>query len=360
MFLFKFTSWRSTRSRVLSVAAGALVSIAAASMVSAVQAGVVNLGSFSGEFVTVGDPGNTADSTGYGAVSKMFDIMKFEFTNQQYVQFLNSVDATGNKTNGIYDELMGTDTRGGISFNSGAAAGSKYAVRLNMGNKPVNFVSWFDAARVSNWLHNGATSTSSMETGAYNLNDATSGNAVAPNTGARFFIPSANEWYKAAYYKGGGTNAGYWAYGTQSDTLPTRVTADGTGVGSAGNSGNFANYNNFADWNGQDGNVTTVGTNGGPSAYGAFDMTGNVREWTDLDRSSSLLRGRMGGNFSGGNAFMSSSGPNLSVTASGEEQTFGFRLASLSSDTVVPEPSMMVIGMVFGLGGLAAKRRLKK
>jgi formylglycine-generating enzyme required for sulfatase activity len=229
-----------------------------------------------------------------------------------------------------------------------------------MGNKPVNYVSWFDAARVSNWLHNGATSSSSMESGAYNLNDATSGNAVAPNTGARFFIPSANEWYKAAYYKGGGTNAGYWAYGTQSDTLPTRVTADGTGVGSAGNSGNFANYNNFADWNGQDGNVTTVGTNGGPSAYGAFDMTGNVREWTDLDRSSSLLRGRMGGNFSGGNAFMSSSGPNLSVTASGEEQTFGFRLASLSSDTVVPEPSMMVIGMVFGLGGLAAKRRLKK
>lgn len=143
---------------VLSVAAGALVSIAAASMVSAVQAGVVNLGSFSGEFVTVGDPNNTADANGYGAVSQTFDIMKFEFTNQQYVQFLNSVDANGNQTNGIYNASMGNDARGGISFDSGAATGSKYAVRPNMDLKPVNYVSWFDAARVSNWLHNGATS----------------------------------------------------------------------------------------------------------------------------------------------------------------------------------------------------------
>ena len=110
---YEFLSWRTTRSRVLSVAAGALASIAAASMVSAVQAGVVNLGSFSGEFVTVGDPGNTADTigAGYGAVSETFDIMKFEFTNQQYVQFLNSVDPNGNQTNGIYNASMGTDAR---------------------------------------------------------------------------------------------------------------------------------------------------------------------------------------------------------------------------------------------------------
>jgi len=356
MFLFKFTSWRSTRSRVLSVAAGALVSIAAASMVSAVQAGVVNLGSFSGEFVTVGDPNNTADTTTYGAVSQTFDIMKFEFTNQQYVQFLNSVDANGNQTNGIYNALMGSDGRGGISFTSGATAGSKYAVRLNMGNKPVNFVSWFDAARVSNWLHNGATSSSSMETGAYTLNNATSGNAVAMNAGARFFIPSENQWYKAAYYKGGGTNAGYWPYATQSNTLPTSVTAGLTGDGSAGSSGNRANYNSAAVWNGQVGNVTTVGTNGGPSAYGAFDMTGNVFEWNDLDRSTSSFRGFRGGDWTTSSSFLSSS-IRGDLDPSFEFYLIGFRVAMVQP---VPEPSMMVIGMVFGLGGLAAKRRMKK
>jgi formylglycine-generating enzyme required for sulfatase activity len=325
-------------------------------MVSAVQAGVVNLGSFSGEFVTVGDPGNTADTigAGYGAVSETFDIMKFEFTNQQYVQFLNSVDANGNQTNGIYNALMGSDGRGGISFTSGATAGSKYAVRLNMGNKPVNFVSWFDAARVSNWLHNGATSAASMETGAYDLNNKITGNAVALIPGARFFIPSENQWYKAAYYKGGSTNAGYWAYATKSDSLPTSVTANGTGDGSAGSSGNFANYDTAADWNGQNGNVTTVGTNGGPSAYGAFDMTGNVWEWNDLDRSISS-RGFRGGRWNDISSDLSSSS-RYDFNPGLETNDRGFRLAM----EPVPEPSMMVIGMVFGLGGLAAKRRLKK
>ena len=63
------------------------------------------------------------------------------------------------------------------------------------------------------------------------------------------------------------------------------MTAGSTGIGSSGSAGNFANYNSSASWNGQTGNVTTVGTNGGANAYGAIDMSGNAREWNDLTGS---------------------------------------------------------------------------
>ncbi|MEI7863334.1 MAG: SUMF1/EgtB/PvdO family nonheme iron enzyme, partial [Planctomycetota bacterium] len=227
------------------------------------------------EMVTVGDPGNEA-TTGYGGVATSYKIMKYEFTNADYVTFLNASDPTGANTYGTYNAAMGSDARGGISYTSGNANGTKYAVRSNMGDKPVNFVSWFDGARVSNWMTNGQ-GVGSTETGSYTLVDGqTPGIAPAANANALFYIPTEDQWYKAAYYKGGGLNAGYWNYATQSDLTPATVTSGSTGIGSAGSTGNSANYSNGADWNAQDGNVTTVGTNGGASFYGAFDMSGNV------------------------------------------------------------------------------------
>jgi sulfatase modifying factor 1 len=310
------------------------------------------------DMVTVGDAGNAADTTLYGAVADSFQIMKFEFTNQHYTDFLNSVDASGTNPNSVYNALMGSNARGGISFTSGNASGSKYAIRTNMGDKPVNYVSWFNAARVSNWLMNGATGTSSMETGAYTLNNAISGNAPAVNSGATFYIPTENQWYKAAYYKGSGTNAGYWEYATQSDTAPTAVTSGSTGIGSAGSTGNFANYNRGADWGSPivaDGNVTTVGTNGGASAYGAFDMSGNLWEWNDLTGSAGSSRGLRGGCWSDDFAFSLSSSYRVTISPSGEGTDIGFRLAS---PVPGPEPSTWVMGLAgLACGGWQMVRR---
>ena len=65
---------------------------------------------------------------------------------------------------------------------------------------------------------------------------------------------------------------------TQSNTAPSLATADTSGnVSNAG--ANVANYNYGADWNGQDGNVTTVGSAGANNFYGTADMNGNVYEW---------------------------------------------------------------------------------
>jgi formylglycine-generating enzyme required for sulfatase activity len=305
------------------------------------------------DWVTVGDPGNSADTTGYGAVADSFQIMKFEFTNQQYTDFLNSVAATDNYS--LYVNFgMGNNARGGIT-RSGSSGSYIYSVKANMGDKPVNYVSWFDAARVANWLMNGATSSSSTETGAYTLNGQTFGTVPARNPGATFYIPTLDQWYKAAYYKGGSTNAGYWDYATQSDTIPNAVTADSTGIGSAGGTGNYGNFQSDADWNNQNGNVTTVGTNGGASAYGTFDQGGNVSEWNDLAGAAGAQRGIRGGYWFDPSMQLSSFSSIGPQSPLAEDSSIGFRLAA------VPEPSTYAMALAgLACGGYSLFRRRKR
>ena len=309
------------------------------------------------DWVTVGDAGNAADTdpAGYGDVPAAFQIMKYEFTNQQYVDFLNSVATVSDPYNYYAPVGQGGDGRCGV-IRSGASGSYVYSVKENMGDKPVNVVSAFDVARVCNWLHNGATGTSSTETGAYTLNGQMNGTFPQPNLGARYSLPTEDQWFKTAYYKGGGTSAGYWNYATRSDTIPGKTTSGTTGVGSRpAGTGEFANFALAADWNSFDGNVTTVGTNGGPSAYGAFDMTGNLWEWTSgTGGSGSILVTR-------GAAWSSADNPNpiasafsrFNKNAAEGDNTIGFRLVS------VPEPSTYALtaACTLAMGGLMARRR---
>jgi formylglycine-generating enzyme len=107
---------------------------------------------------------------------------------------------------------------------SGSSGSYTYSV-IGSGDRPITYVSWFDAARFANWLHNGqptgAQDASTTEDGAYTLNGATSGTAPAKNVGATVWIPTENEWFKAAYYdpthmSGAG---GYWLHANQSNSM---------------------------------------------------------------------------------------------------------------------------------------------
>lgn len=63
-------------------------------------------------------------------------------------------------------------------------------------------MSYFDALRFVNWLHNGQ-GDGDTETGAYTLLGGTptpSNELVGRNPGAQIFLPTDAEWYKAAFY----------------------------------------------------------------------------------------------------------------------------------------------------------------
>lgn len=228
------------------------------------------------------DPLNSGTVPGIGSVDYQYWIARYEVTNDQYAEFLNAVATTD--TNGLYNASMGSDPRGGITL--GGACGETYCVKANMGNKPVNYVSFFDAMRFVNWLHNGqptgAQDSTTTEAGVYTVTDGLSETRAAD---ARFFIPTNSEWYKAAYYQpstSGGDTDDYWLYPTRSNSMPTHASADTSGdIANPGT--NVANYAFNADWNGQDGNVTTVGSAGAASEsfYGTSDQGGNVWEWNE-------------------------------------------------------------------------------
>ncbi len=104
---------------------------------------------------------------------------------------------------------------------------------------------------------------------------------------AEYFLPTENEWYKAAYYKTGGTNAGYWLYPWCSNTPPVN-TLSATGT----NNANFFNGSAYtvasAGWGGATTPVGAFASSPGP--YGTFDMVGNVGQWS---KTATLLTVRI-------------------------------------------------------------------
>lgn len=196
-------------------------------------------------FVQVGNSGNLSDTgngTNFGTVNYNFSIMMDEVTNEEYVTFLNIVDPSGLNNNDLYSSLMSiledgsNNPRGGILYSSGNAIGNKYTSKSYFANKPVNYVSWKNAAMLCNWLHNGASVNSSIVTGVYDINST----GITRSENASYFIPNNNEWYKAAFYSP--IITGYYLYSTQSNSEPCAIGSSGCGsVNSINGNGSVIN-----------------------------------------------------------------------------------------------------------------------
>jgi formylglycine-generating enzyme required for sulfatase activity len=332
----------------LSVAAGALATLA--SLAAPSCAAVVSFGTGSNQFnmtfVTIGNAGNAADTTGdpipAGAVGYTYGIAKFEVSEDMITKY-NADFGTANNL------VITKDTRGT--------------------NKPATSVSWNEAARFVNWLNTSTGNQAAYKFTTSGVNDDialwASGDAGFDasnpyrNSLAKYVLPSYNEWYKAAYFKPDSptsTSGTYYDFANGSNTAPTAVAS-----GTADNTAVYLGQYDPAD----------VNQAGGLSPYGVIGLGGNVWEWEEssfnvssgnYNSSGSSSRGVRGGSWNDFSDDLSSSARYLDVYPSFEDLLLGFRVVSLSSSAppAVPEPSMMVIGTLFGIGGLMAKRRMKK
>jgi hypothetical protein len=277
---------------------------------------------FSIEFVRIGDPGNPPDTTDRpvtaGAVPYEYRIGKFEISEDM----INKANAAGS--------LGITHDGRGVNF-------------------PATSISWFEAAKFVNWLN---TSTGSLP--AYKFDDMDNFQLWQPsdlgydaanryrNSLAKFFLPSLNEWHKAAYYDPLAST--YYDYPTGSDAVPDGIDVVGDPLFDAvffdGASNPSPNV------------ITNVGL---LSPYGTAGQGGNVTEWeeTSFDRSNSsplLGRGYRGGAWGNISTNLLASNRN-SIGPAFESNFFGIRIAS-----VVPEPATLALVGV-GIAILLALRK---
>jgi len=282
---------------------------------------------FTMDFVTIGNPGNAADTTGSpnpaGSVAYTYNIGKYEISGDQ----ISKANLIGNL---------------GITTYAPWSSGGLY--------RPATGISWNEAARFVNWLNTskGYQAAYTFTTSGANDNIALwgagqfTGSNQYRHKNAYYFLPSIDEWYKAAYYdpnKTGG--AGYWDYSTGSDAPPTQVSSGispGTLVYGQGFGVGPADVNNA----------------GGLSPYGTMAQGGNMYEWLEtaedgLNSSPDEERIIRGGLFTG----------DLVVSALDDliyswnppwlqGEGAGFRIA------MIPEPSSLSLlvlgGVVVALG----------
>lgn len=286
--------------------------------------------------VNVTDAGNPADAdTGMGSVAYEYAIGAHEVTVGQYTAFLNAVaqvpaeSAIGELWVEEMEKPYPYVSPGLIKRTGTGTTEDPYvyteipdpALGDDSPRRAILNISWFSAARFANWLHNGATADASTETGAYTLDGATSG-VIPRNSDATWWVPSGDEWYKAAFYDP--TRSGesqYWRYPTRTDELTVAEAPPGRA--------NSANYDGAMP-EGQ--KITPTGAYpDSRSYYGTFDQAGLLWEWTDETYADfegvPTTRGLRGGSWSLGIINISKFGPRDYEPTYNDDDT-GFRMAT--------------------------------
>ena len=312
---------------ILSLLALVYQSASATSLLESFGSGAT---AFTMEFVTIGNPNNAADTTGSpnpaGSVAYTYNIGKYEVSRDM----INKANTAGSL---------------GITMQDMTSYGGNGLLR------PATGITWNEAARYVNWLN-----TSTGGTAAYKFSGSTfqlwsAGDAgynasnMFRNSLAKYWLPSSNEWYKAAY---GNPNGTWNNYPTGSDSVPTAVAS-----GTAANTAVYRQSPSVAALTGP-ADITSAG---GLSPYGTMGQGGNAWEWNETAYDGSNNTAGETREMRGGSWFESVGGYyQAASTQLGGTPTYegdphqGFRVVS------VPEPSAGLL-VVLGLSGLLLRRR---
>ncbi len=213
-------------------------------------------------------------------------------------------------------------------------------------NAPTNRVSWYEAAQFVNWLNTstgnqvaykftGTQGTSNYTLATWSVAEASIGTNLYRNKDAKYFLPTENEWVKAAYWNG-----------TSLQNCATKAgqsLTQGNGINGTGWNYETTQYatNPAGPWN--------VGS-GSQELNGTYDMMGNVSEWMENIYSSEWSGGIhcVRGGMYGSTSTDLTSSSRFGSYPYDENFTVGFRVAS------IPEPATLLL---FGLGRLVLRRR---
>lgn len=318
-----------TASRNLASVCAAVIGLLAGTASAAIDTFGAGTNQFTIEFVVLS--GATNPASGYGVVNNDYRMGSYEITNDQWTKFqaLLGVQVTGDDSIAYDDD----------PYWMGA-------------NAPTNNVSWYEAAQFVNWLntstgHQAAyTFTGTQGQSDYTLStwstaEADNGTNLYRHKDAFYYLPTEDEWVKAAYWNG----ASLQTYATKpGETLHQGNGTDGTGWNYYSNG--YAT-NPAGPWD--------VGS-GSEELNGTYDMMGNVLEWmespyTGGDYGTVSYRGLRGGashDFFGDDLASSN---RYRTRPYNEFYLSGFRVAS-----DIPEPSSLLLLWLAGSTSLSRKR----
>lgn len=299
-------------------------------------------------FMTVGAAGNRAataaernnafdEGLNYGSVGYEYRITQTEVTANQWLEFVRAYapfhagEPGDFRFTGLYVDYIG----------NGQYVGG--------GQVPTD-AGWQYAARYCNWLHNGKVNEAwAFESGAYDTatfttnSDGTRNDQITHSSGARFWIPSFEETFKAFYYdpnRYGPGQDGYWMYPNSSNVAPVSgLPGEGTtntGVWLSHGAGPWFDVGSYRDTQ---------------TPWGLLDASGGGREWLETPDGPYRRRYVVGTSF---NSFAdmvelwdSSGAPVFPDSPLGG---WSFRVAS-----VVPSPSAIGVA-VFGISFVGVRR----